>query len=129
MKHHLYRDGQFIRTLDEDEDYIVKDKESIRASLNMIDSVDPVQRYGMQMSATPPAPMHRPGHVRVGDTDYEQRQNALYDRDEKLSNAWRDPDAPKAQETRDAGTHQSGTRAAADAAWERRNQLLEGAWR
>ena len=116
--------GNYLRELQDGE--IVKDGERIRVELTFMDSM---QRLIVQDSMTPPAPMHRPGHVRVADADYDQRQNALYDRDEKLSNAWRDPDAPKFQETRDAGTHQSGTRAAADAAWERRNQLLEGAWR
>lgn len=66
--------GRFLRTLGEDEDnYIVKDGESIRVPLNMLDSV---QRDIMQHALTPREPMRAPGYVQVADSDYGRQEQA-----------------------------------------------------
>lgn len=121
--------GRFLRTLGEDEgNYIVKDGESIRVPLNMLDSV---QRDIMQHALTPRGPMRAPGFVQVSDSDYESREQRFLDHKQRLSDAWKHPPAlnPSDGTVKPEAAKQPTVASDADTAYERRNAALELAWR
>lgn len=123
-KRDLYKDGSFLRTLNDDEDdYIVKDGEHVRVPLNMMDSM---QRLVMQNSLIPTAPRSAPGYI--ADADYEERSQRFYDRKQQIADAWKQtpPLAPAATTAKPAD-HQPVTHDA-DAAYDRRNAALERAY-
>lgn len=119
--------GQFLRVLGEDE--IIKDGETVRVesfTMNVMDSLDPVQRAFMQDSMTPNNPLHRPGQVTSADGDVARRQTLVANSIARLSDAWK---TPPAVELPTKPAIAPGAIDARDAAYDRRDNALTNAWR
>lgn len=117
--------GRFVRTLlDSEENYILKDGESLRFPMTMMDSMDPLQRAMLQDSLTPSAPLHAPGQVRIADSEIERRETLVANDKARLSDAWKNP--PAVEPVKPAIT--SGAIDARDALI-RRDHALTNAWR
>jgi hypothetical protein len=126
-KRNLYKNGSFLRTLtDDDDSYILKDGESIRVPLNMMDSV---QRVVLQDSLTPTEPRSAPGYIQMADSEYEDRELRHFDRKQRLSDAWKQtpPLAPAINPVKSAD-NQPPLMNEAEAAYDRRNAALERAY-
>jgi hypothetical protein len=118
--------GRFLRTLtDGEENYIVKDGESLRFPMSMMDSMDPLQRAILQDSMTPSAPLHAPGQVRIADSEIERRETLVANDKARLSDAWKNP--PVIEPVKPAIT--PGAIDARESAYDRRDSALTNAWR
>lgn len=118
--------GRFLRTLtDGEENYIMKDGESLRFPMTMMDSMDPLQRAMLQDSATPIATLHRPGYVPMADSEAMRRDAMFTKSNARLSDAWKNP--PAVELTKPAII--SDAFDARDAALIRRDHALTNAWR
>lgn len=126
----LFRDGKFVRYLDDSENYYCRDKESIHVSMEFMDGLDPMQRLVVQDSMTPSAPRHAPGYVvQLSDSEQDDRAQRYYDRKQQLADAWKSaPPLAAASEPAKPAVHQQPLTADADAAYERRNAALERAY-
>lgn len=121
--------GRFVRTLgDDEENYVVKDGESVRVPLSMMDSV---QRDIMQHALTPREPMRAPGYVQISDGDYDERERRFFDHKQRLSDAWKH--APALDASRQAAKPYVPSALnpadARDAALDKRDAELTEAWR
>lgn len=116
--------GNFLRELQDGE--ILKDGESIRLELTMLDGMDSMQRLVVQDSMTP-APLHAPGYVT--DSNHDARAERFFDQKKKLADAWKDaPSAgPAVDPAKPAAAQPQAVRDANDA-YERRNAALEKAY-
>ncbi|MBB5053318.1 hypothetical protein HNQ36_003309 [Afipia massiliensis] len=112
MTKQLFRDGKYVRDLDADESYTVKDRESIRFSMQFMDAMPIFDSAG-----------HRPGAVSLTDAERDRRAQMYMDQKARLSSAWQHtpPTAPAVSEPRNTSD------AAADA-YDRRSVALENAW-
>ncbi len=118
--------GRFLRTLtDGEENYLLKDGESLRFPMTMMDSLDPLQRAMLQDSATPNSPMHRPGQVPMADSEAIRRQTMVERHNARLEDAYKN--LPAVEPVKPAIT--PGAIDARDTAYDRRDNALTNAWR
>lgn len=111
------------RTEDEDDD-VVRDGQTIRVSLMMMDSMDPVQCAVASNALVGDGVGHRPGSLALTDADRERRQQ-LHDAYERtLTSRWRNPLTPASQRNPERPTGDARLDAYAQY-----NQRVANAWR
>lgn len=117
--------GNFLRELQDGE--ILKDGESIRLELTMLDGMDSMQRLVVQDSMTPQTPLHAPGYVT--DSNYDARAERFFDQKKRLADAWKAAPsaAPALDPAKSAMAQPQAVRDANDA-YARRNAALEKAY-
>lgn len=74
----MSKHGKFVRNLDDDESYTVKDRESIRFNLQFMDAMPVFDSVG-----------HRPGAVTLTDSERDRRAQMYADNKARISDAWK----------------------------------------
>ena len=113
MSKQLFRDGQYVRDLGDDESYIVQDRESIRFNVQFMDAMPVFDTVG-----------HRPGSVSLTDSERERRADMHDAQKARISDQRRNP-SPLAP---DVARTPIKTGDATEDAYSRRNAVLENAW-
>lgn len=103
----------------EDHDRVLKDGESIRIPMFMMDSLSRVVG-----GDTPSVAGHRPGSLPMTDAERISREELYAQRDKRISDAWRDPPALEPSQAKTAIVP-----AASADIYERRDARLRDAWR
>jgi hypothetical protein len=117
----------------DDDDKVVKDGQSVRVSMVMMDSFDSIQRavfaaHQVKRNEAFDAKMRNsPGFVEVTDEERAATAKVLADRDARLSNAWKHPN-PTVDAAPPAKTDATQANDA-ESAYEARRHRLENAWR
>lgn len=113
MTKQLFRDGEYVRDLGDDESYTVKDRESIRFNLQFMDAMPVFDGAG-----------HRPGAVSLTDAERDRRAQMYADNKARISDAWKNA-PPLAADVAPAPIK---TGDALEDAYEARSRRLADAW-
>ena len=132
-KSKLFRHGKFVRELNDDDDYVLQDGES----MNVARDGDMLHVPMFMMDAMPTFvtdnALHCPGSLVLTDAQRGQREQLLAARDAKLTNAWKDVPALDPASTpatpKPVIDAKPGDRDAVNRAYARRDKALTDAWR